>query len=381
MGILTIIGLLAGLYVYSRITKGQSWYEKLVVAVFLAAAASCYSVLSWFGGGIMFNTMLPGWMVLTYTWFYMTLMMSFVLLLVTDATGMLMRWVNPRWQRRGREERRRAMRRLYLWLLPAAGLLCGWGMYSALSAPHVREVEVPVAHLKKSFRIALLSDLHVDAIKNEHFLEEIVQLTNEQKPDLIVITGDFADGRVEDRLPQMQSLRELRAPLGVYAVAGNHEYYSGYREWRRGIRSLGIRLLDNEHVRLSGVGCSLAGVTDPAAAYFHMERPNLRKALSGIPSGSPVVLLAHQPKFAHRAAASGRVALQLSGHTHGGLVRGLDLVIAALNGGFVHGLYSLDRMKLYVSPGTSLWTLVPLRLGIRGEITVLKLIPSGEDAA
>ena len=78
MGILTIIGLLAGLYVYSRITKGQSWYEKLVVAVFLAAAASCYSVLSWFGGGIMFNTMLPGWMVLTYTWFYTTLMMSFV---------------------------------------------------------------------------------------------------------------------------------------------------------------------------------------------------------------------------------------------------------------------------------------------------------------
>ena len=121
--------------------------------------------------------------------------------------------------------------------------------------------------------------------------------------------------------------------------------------------------------------------TDPAAAYFHMERPNLRKALADIPDGSPVILLAHQPKFGHRAAASGRVALQLSGHTHGGLVRGLDLVIAALNGGFVHGLYSIGRMKLYVSPGTSLWTLVPLRLGIRGEITVLKLTPSGEGTA
>lgn len=163
-------------------------------------------------------------------------------------------------------------------------------------------------------------------------------------------------------------------PLGVYGVIGNHDYPSGYQDWLRFFRSCGFRMLVNEHAPL-GDSLTVAGVNDPMAEWNHEEAPNLPKALAGAPADRPVVLLAHEPVFAETAAKDKRVALQLSGHTHGGLFPGLSALIARYNGGYVKGLYRVGSMPLYVSPGTSLWSGMPVRLFCPAEITLITLRP------
>ena len=95
-------------------------------------------------------------------------------------------------------------------------------------------------------------------------------------------------------------------------------------------------------------------------------------ALAGAPPGAPVILLDHQPKRARDAAERG-VALQLSGHTHGGMIRGLDRIVARANAGYVSGEYAVGDMTLYVSNGTGLWPGFALRLGPASEMTRITL--------
>ena len=121
----------------------------------------------------------------------------------------------------------------------------------------------------------------------------------------------------------------------------------------------------------------IAGLNDPVATRFGMEGPNLEKALAGAPADAPVILLAHQPKFARANAAYG-VDLQLSGHTHGGQMIGFDQIVASQNEGFLRGLYTVGGMRLYVSPGTGLWTGFPVRIGVPSEIARLVLRSGGK---
>ena len=220
-------------------------------------------------------------------------------------------------------------------------------------------------------RIAVLADLHADRITTSPKIRRIVELTNRLEPDLTVLLGDYVDGKVPARGQELLPLKSLKAKYGVYAIPGNHEYYSGWHEWRPFLSGCGLNLLENLHVRLPN-GIYLAGVSDPAARGFGEPVPDIAKALHGIPQGSFILLLAHRPGQAHGAAKSG-AALQLSGHTHGGMVYGLDWFVGQFNGGFVSGLYEVGGMKLYVSNGSSIWNGFPIRLGHESEITLLTL--------
>ena len=100
--------------------------------------------------------------------------------------------------------------------------------------------------------------------------------------------------------------------------------------------------------------------------------PDLDAALARAPAGVPILLLDHQPREARRAAARG-VALQLSGHTHGGMIVGLDRLVAPANNGFVSGRYTVGDMTLYVSNGTALWPGFAIRLGRPSELTRIVL--------
>jgi predicted MPP superfamily phosphohydrolase len=113
-------------------------------------------------------------------------------------------------------------------------------------------------------------------------------------------------------------------------------------------------------------------VTDHSAAHFGAPAPDLATALAGVPADAPVILLDHQPMFAKRAADRD-VALQLSGHTHGGMVVGLDRLVARANNGFVSGWYRVGDMQLYVNNGTGLWPGFALRLGTPAELTRITL--------
>jgi len=204
-------------------------------------------------------------------------------------------------------------------------------------------------------------------------VEDVVRRTNALEPDLIVLAGDFVDGRVDQLGYKLEPLKNLRAKYGVYGIPGNHEYYSGYREWMAFLRTLGIDMLENEHREPAGDLLVVAGVTDRAARMRKMEEPDVKKALAGAPEKSFKILLAHQPAHTREAAEAG-ADLQLSGHTHGGMIVGLDRVIAGLNYGYVSGMYDVGKMKLYVSRGTSLWKGFPIRLGVPSEITVVTLL-------
>ena len=200
---------------------------------------------------------------------------------------------------------------------------------------------------------------------------------NAARPDLVVITGDLFDGTPRQRYDDLLPLRRLRAPLGVYACPGNHEYYSGLTAWRERFPSLGILLLENDHVllRRNGAALILAGLTDDVAERFGLPRPDVRQALGSTEASLPLILMAHRPHQVEQLKQLSRpgAALQLSGHTHGGQVFGLDLLVRRVNDGYLRGLYEIGPVRLYISTGTALWSGFPLRLGVPSEIPLITL--------
>lgn len=262
-----------------------------------------------------------------------------------------------------------------------AGALAAIGVANALRQPPVRDVTVTIAGLPSRFdgyRLLQLSDLHLSRLFPARWAAAMVARANAAGADVIVVTGDFIDGSVAMRRADVAPLATLHAPDGVYAVPGNHEYFFDYDGWMRHLAGLGIRLLPNAHAVLTRAGerLVLAGVTDASAAHSGHPAPDLAAALAGAPAGAPVVLLDHQPRGARAAAARG-VALQLSGHTHGGMIVWLDRLVARGNDGFVSRRYQVGTMTLYVSNGTALWPGFALRLGRPSELTRITLRAAG----
>ncbi|PCD78328.1 metallophosphoesterase [Acetobacter orleanensis] len=255
----------------------------------------------------------------------------------------------------------------------AAGLLAAVAVAGAIRVPPIRDVTVTIPGLPPAFegyRLLQLSDLHISRLFPARWTQAVVTRANAAGADLIVVTGDFIDGSVAMRHADSAPLQNLHAPDGVFAIPGNHEYFFDYAEWMRHLSDLGMSMLLNAHTVLTRNGTHLviAGVTDLSASGHGQIGPDLPAALTGRPPLAPVVLLDHQPREAEKAAAQG-VALQLSGHTHGGMLPGLARLVARGNNGFVSGRYAVGGMTLYVSNGTGLWPGFALRLACPPEIT------------
>ena len=224
------------------------------------------------------------------------------------------------------------------------------------------------------YRLLQLTDLHISRLFPERWAREVVARANASGVDLIVVTGDFIDGSVAMRRLDVAPLHDLHAPDGVYAIPGNHEYFFDYDAWMLHLAGMGLKMLPNAHTVLSrgDARLVLAGVTDLSAPASSHPGPDVAAALAGSPRDAPILLLDHQPKGARRAAARG-VALQLSGHTHGGMIIGMDRLVARGNNGYVSGCYDVGGMTLYVSNGTALWPGFALRLGRPSELTRITL--------
>lgn len=265
-------------------------------------------------------------------------------------------------------------------LLLISLLLAALGTHAALRVPPVTPVEIVVPGLPAAWdglTVAQLSDVHASKTFPGNWLAGVVEAVNAARPDLIVITGDLFDGTPRQRFDDLRPLRRLRAPLGVYACPGNHEYYSGLTAWRPRFSSLGILLLENDHVllRRNGAELILAGLSDDVAERFDLPRPDIRQALGSTEASLPLILMAHRPHLVEQLKQLSRpgAALQLSGHTHGGQVFGLDLLVRRVNKGYLRGLYELGPVRLYISTGTALWSGFPLRLGVPSEIPLITL--------
>ena len=252
-----------------------------------------------------------------------------------------------------------------------------YGTYQGLKLPEVNQHEIFIENLGKDLdgmKIAMLVDIHADPLTNKSVLEAIVNRTNSLNPDLILIPGDFVDGKVKDRSADLAPLKNLKAKFGVYGSTGNHEYYFDYNGWIKEFKNLGINMLENEHIVITSGDSSLiiAGLPDQTGGHMGRTAPNIDEALKGAPENLPIILLNHQPGAAHENAKRG-VTIQLSGHTHGGQMPGVYSLVKRANQGFVRGWYEVDKMKLYVSPGTSQWNGFSCRLFDPSEITLFIL--------
>ncbi len=227
------------------------------------------------------------------------------------------------------------------------------------------------------YTIVQLSDLHLSKYNQRGRIHTAVDQAMKLKPDLIVLTGDFVSSLNGGEAEQLsQELGHLTAPDGVYAVLGNHDWWTDAQVVATTLETAGVDLLRNSHVALrrEGETVYLAGVDDIWEGH-----DDLQTALDGIPAGEMVILLAHEPDFADEVSRDGRVALQLSGHTHGGIVRfpGLPAFVTPYLGHkYVDGLFTLGTMQLYVNRGVGVIR-PPVRFGSRPELTLITLdIPS-----
>lgn len=246
----------------------------------------------------------------------------------------------------------------------------------------VRDLPQPFAGLK----IVQLSDLHLGGRVTPKYLNEAVDLALAQRGDLVVLTGDFIHKGHKHVEQVAHVLKRLSAPLGVFAVLGNHDFSvrnaSGIRRYRNlhtsiadALTANGVRVLRNETVPLvkDGARLNLTGVDDLWSRVCDLD-----KAFSGLCSAVPRVVLAHNPRTIEQLGGA-RCDLMLSGHTHGGQVSipGLGPVTLGANvRRFAAGMYVFRNTYLYVNKGVGFG--FPMRFGVRPEVAVLSLQPAAD---
>lgn len=367
---LVIFLVVGGLFILPLFCR---WWWKLLYLLITAVAACKIQILYLLGGRESYFTphlapeiLIPANWVWLVIFFYAILLLLLSLLLGLLRLTLCRKTEKQRWRRLGN--------RLRVGLLVLTAATVSVGMHNSLQLPEVNKITIELPKLPAEtapLRIALLADLHADDIADAAFMQGVVDITNAQKPDAIVIAGDFVDGTVEQFGAHLEPLRGLSAPLGVYAVGGNHDVYSGLCEWEQFLSARGIRFLNNAGTPLTD-SLYLAGVRDEAERRFSRSithQPDYRKALSSAPAGSATILLAHQPAtFVH---PDNTADLQLSGHTHGGMMPGVRSLIALSNKGFVAGLYRRSERQIYVSRGTRLWSGWLFRLCNTPEVTLI----------
>lgn len=341
---------------------------KLATAVVLVIGSQ-YHLWSRLSSGSVFSPEFPKFLVILFNWAFGAILLLAVFQLLVDLGTLIVALV--------RRRRVAIAPRLRYGIAIAAMLLAALGVRQAINSPPLKDVHIEVRNLPHEFdgyQVAHLTDLHISRLFDAPWTRKVVLDTNALGADLIVITGDLIDGNIAQREADVAPLRDLRAPDGVWVIPGNHEYFFGHSAWMAYFAGLNMKPLDNSHTVLERgkARLVLAGVNDVTAPATGAAPPDVDAALRGAPAGVPVVLLDHQPRNARHAASRG-VALQLSGHTHGGMIVGLDRLVARANNGFVSGRYEVDGMTLYLNNGTALWPGFALRLGVPAELTRITL--------
>jgi hypothetical protein len=268
---------------------------------------------------------------------------------------------------------------LKLWLLGAVlavtGATVAYGMWNARH-PVVRTI-VRTVHkeggARAAWRIVLATDIHLGTIVNRSRAEALVRSVNAQEPDLVLLGGDVLD---EDEGPVLRRdigsvLAEIKAPYGVYAIPGNHEYIGGIDRALAYLADHGITILRDQAVLVGG-SFYLVGRDDVSGTRFGgTPRKALAALLEGLDTSRPVVVLDHEPVGLSAVAADGRVDVQLSGHTHHGQLWPFNY-ITSLVYEQSWGERTIGDTFFYVSSGWGTWG-PPVRVGNTPELVVFQL--------
>jgi uncharacterized protein len=228
----------------------------------------------------------------------------------------------------------------------------------------VRLANLPAAW--RGRKVALISDLHLGAVRNVNFLRRMVAKILSEGPDAIFIAGDLFDGTAIDAASAVEPLSRLTAPQGAYFVAGNHEQFGDDSKFLGAVAATGVRVLNTEKVEAEGL--QIVGVPYRSAAQEH----HLASALQSVQldRDRASILLVHAPDHPAVAEAAG-VSLQLSGHTHLGQFVPWSWFARKIYRQFVYGLSRIGKMQVFTSSGAGTWG-PPLRLGSNPEIVMLQ---------
>lgn len=241
----------------------------------------------------------------------------------------------------------------------------------------VERVGINLRRLPKTlddFRVIHLSDIHHSPFTSLEHIARAVEIANELKPDLVVLTGDFVSHEAAYAQPLAEVVGRLKSEFGTFACLGNHDHRTDARLITENLERANIRVLINEGFRLKARGGAsfwLCGVDD-----FSAGLPDLRAALRGSFPDEMKLLLAHNPKMLPRAARAS-VDLMLSGHTHGGQIRlRVDEKKILPRRKSASGLYRRKETQMYITRGIGT-VVLPVRFGCPPEVSLLELHSSG----
>ena len=255
----------------------------------------------------------------------------------------------------------------------------------AINAAHPKVTGLEIRIDKKAgelerLTVVMASDLHLGTIIGPKRLGKLVDRINALDPDIVLFPGDLVDESVtDDQEARMSSVMlRLRAPLGVFAVPGNHEFYSGLERNLACLRACGIRVLEDEAAEVAG-SFVLIGRRDPSVLKRGEARVGIREIMTRekVDESLPLILLDHQPLRLEEAEAAG-IDLQLSGHTHAGQLFPLNIInqrVWELHRGYLRK----GKTHYYVTPGLGTWG-PPVRTGSRPEIVRIVLVFRSNDA-
>lgn len=272
--------------------------------------------------------------------------------------------------------------------LAIAGCIGGIASRNSIEVTH-QDISIP--NLPPEFKgttITLASDIHSSPYMLRDQLFQIAKTINELNSDIILLPGDFVTTHRDELQPIVEAFSTLRAPMGVFATTGNHEFYVDADLVSEGIASCGITMIRNGNIPLKKNGATvyLLGVDDINSddIYDHIEgksAPHIEATYSGVPNDAATILMLHKP-YRFEEYAKTNVGLIVSGHTHGGqivLARFGKTVIcpSAFASKYIQGTYTSEqadsRTKMYVSRGLGTVAL-PMRLNCPPEIVKFTLV-------
>jgi len=263
---------------------------------------------------------------------------------------------------------------LTLGALAVTILISGYSIWNAMLRPcAIKRLTIPIKKLPaemNGMKIVHITDTHFDILTQPDFVESIVKRINSLKPDIILITGDITDIDVFRFKGYLDALSKLSATHGVWAVAGNHEYYMRFDIFENMCAEAGINILANSNAEIDS-NFFVVGLVDDESGRFHNMPPDIDAAMEDVDTTKPVIMMYHRPRRFKKAVEMG-VDLQLAGHTHAGQIPPIDLIVWLIYK-YHYGLFKYRDSYIYTSSGAGTWG-PPMRTFSRNEIALIELV-------
>ncbi len=250
-------------------------------------------------------------------------------------------------------------------------LISIYSFINNMKDPVLREIEILTTKslgVSGEYKILQLSDVHIDESTDPESIKQIVERINKLSPDLIVITGDLIDGRINEKSSINLILKKLKSKNGVYAITGNHEYYSGLEVFKELALKTGIKILNDEHVNITE-NISLFGMKDHTSSGSKRSSYNA-DILNDLNLLKFNILIGHRPYGIKKNGEKG-IDLQMAGHTHAGQIPPMDLLVQLVYK-YPYGLYRSGNSFIYTSSGTGVWG-PPMRFLSNSEIVLYRI--------